>query len=297
MWLISTIVFARALPTGIATEEKIFYNATIPLLSNIDKQWLLSVDIHFKENGCKGKAVVVDGIDCSDMPKKTSHVGENDNLCRIYALPGSWIKITLLNDFPHNRNLWFTHTLEAMEQLYCQLGSVRCPSQNSYGNIPDVKCGDQSLPQDYSCFPSGPYNGSFLIFNVTKPGWYCFIQSNQQDTKLSRGYVDWSYYNITYDFDVIVSNYSAKMMQQSGVTVKGMEKSTLKLSHFFNFTERKTCALLNFLCEYEYHHDKTLVFSNFKHRADIIAVTLFIFLLLVFFCCFLMFGLYRLLKI
>ena len=249
-WVILTIVFETATPSNLVARKMLIYDSeTIPLETDVPhQQWLQSIDVHFEESDCSGQVVVI-GTKCSSLPTRESFIPFSNNpqyllyALRssefIYALRGSEFKITVPDTEAiraHPPNLWFTHTLEAYESLNKQL---------SLGGFHEFSC-NGSLPQSFSCFQSKPYIGSSLIFNTTDPGYYSFIWTNSQDSDvLPRNGIEWSYHNITYDFDAIyASNYS---FIQPRIFVHGTKTSTVKLSRFFDFNT-PSCALLNFKC-------------------------------------------------
>ena len=279
IWVILTIVFETATPSNLVAHKMlIFGSETIPLETDVPhQQWLQSIDVHFEKSDCSGQVIVI-GSKCSSLPTRESFIPYIDNPEFIYALRGSEFNITvpdtedIRTDPP---NLWFTHTLEAYQSLNEQL---------SPGGFHEFSC-NGPLPQGFSCFQSEPYIGSSLIFNTTDPGYYSFILTNSQDNEVVPVHgIEWSYHNITYDFNVILytSNYS---FIQPRILVHGTKTSTVKLSHFFNFNT-PSCALLNFNCRTGSQDRSSFTYnvmiSNLIHRADIVVLILLLYIFISF---------------
>ena len=273
LWIIVTCLFAIVIPKILGDQsERVYGSATIAIMSHVDEKWLSSIDVQIKgedSSKCNGEIAVVIGKDCSNLSVVRNNAvgGEGSPLpapCHLYMLAGSSFNITLPNNGNISSfNIWFTHTLESRVVLDELITAGKLNNAN--------RCSHP--PQQSSCFFAREYLERPLIFNVTKPGYYCYHLINPDKSPPNLGPtaygIQWSSSQLTYDFDAIIEGDSTDFGPPQ--TIQDGEIASIKVSRSFDFS-KPYCALLDFKCS------SFGTVSDPKRRSDIILLIFFVYL-------------------
>ena len=272
-FIILAILFTKVIPK-MPKERRLLIRGTetIPLNSYIDNKWLESVDLIIEDGSCTGQVAVVIGTMCSSLPIARDHIGFVDQLQYVYALPGSILNLMLTDLGRSMKNVtfdvWFTHTLEAFNNLNNQL--------RNGGHM--FRC--DSHPVESTCYNSVQLFNDPISFHVPTPGYYSLRLTNIEDSKFfpPQGLVEWSYFNQTYNFSAIVKGYS---LIEANKFVEGQKPVTIKVSRLFKFVS-DSCILLNFNCP---NQDVEVSIQNSRARKDTFGLLAIAYILcLVMFC-------------
>ena len=240
LFVASLLLYLAVLPIFLhSSEHSIFGSATISLDPYVNRWWLRSMEVAFGTGtDCSGKVGMVEGRSCSDLPVVENQIGYVDQACHVYSLPGSSFVVSFQNNtevWSHMPHVWVTHSLLAYQKLLDQV---------QHSGTLTYKCDEAA--SDATCYSAKGNIGSFVTFNVTKPGYYCiFITDSSDSSLLPPGlFVRWSYTNITYDFATIFK-YPV-MFPWVFVSDKSPERVPLSLP--FHFSNDDNCMLFDFDC-------------------------------------------------
>ena len=267
LYILGLILTLAILPSEAhGTEIAVFGSATIPLDTlMVDRWWLRSVDIAFDvDEACIGQAAVVESENCSTLPAVWEYADTRpparNLVCHIYALPGSFLTVSLPNNTntrteqPH---IWVTHTEEAYWKLNKQITPKH--SEQVY------RCNE--IYPDATCYFAEEHVGSSVRFEVEHPGYYCVILTNGNDTSISPSFgIQWQFNYTSYNFTAIKSLYS---VVDTWKYIKGKTETPVIVSRPFNFT-RMNCAVLRLRCTDTEEHQFTV--GHLVKRWDVAVV-------------------------
>ena len=254
--LIVTLVVLPNRPRSGKVDVEVFRSGVVSLGSFVNYWWLASMGIAFippqesKDSVCLGKMTVVNGITCSNLPVTEIPF----HMTRIYLVPPSYYNVTVVNSSMINHfkpHLWCTTTVEAYYKLQGQLNSKLPSNGNGY------ECSKNY--SDATCFPLA--GKSFVVCNVTRPGYYSLTLADSSDNKLSTNYSALSKTSsrlFAYDVAAIENNVTWQAVDG------GKKRTSVKMSEPFHFPTQ-SCALLSFSCDVTY----TLSLGQFVRRWDI----------------------------
>ena len=153
---------------------KIYGNVTIPLASN--SKWLKSMTVMLpSDEECVRRVAVINGVSCSNQPVINTIKFNQSNPYDEYALPGSYINITVPANFSSNKdplNIWITESIEVWTKLF---------QQTNLGYPVTMHCGEKV--ERALCCPAGEHPNTSIHFPITTAGYYRSILTYSNDSK------------------------------------------------------------------------------------------------------------------